>query len=412
MAIEKSVDQQLALLMQGIEMGDDQLKDAMAKELRERLVESQKTGVPLRVYCGYDPTSPDLHLGHTVTMRKLKQFQDLGHQAIFVIGSFTALVGDPSDKDKARPRLSKQQVMANAKTYTDQAFKILDPEKTEVRFNDTWLSDVKLEQVIELASNFTVQQFLVRDNFSKRYDEGEPIWLHEFFYALLQGYDATELRADVQLGATEQLFNLLAGRKLQEAMGMKPQVALTNPVLVGTDGHMRMSKTTGNTIGINEPPDEMYGKVMSIPDSAMSNYFRLVTRWEPDEVARLENGLASGELHPRDVKMKLAREIVEIYHGEEAVGAAEAAFVRLFQEGEKPEDMPDHTYNPDSTVIDVMVASGLVDSKSQARRLVNQKGVRVDDEVIEDAYFKINFEEPVVLQVGKRRFVRLINADK
>jgi tyrosyl-tRNA synthetase len=412
MAIEKSVDQQLALLMQGIEMGDDQLKDAMAKELRERLVESQKTGVPLRVYCGYDPTSPDLHLGHTVTMRKLKQFQDLGHQAIFVIGSFTALVGDPSDKDKARPRLSKQQVMANAKTYTDQAFKILDPEKTEVRFNDTWLSDVKLEQVIEVASNFTVQQFLVRDNFSKRYDEGEPIWLHEFFYALLQGYDATELRADVQLGATEQLFNLLAGRKLQEAMGMKPQVALTNPVLVGTDGHMRMSKTTGNTIGINEPPDEMYGKVMSIPDSAMSNYFRLVTRWEPDEVARLENGLASGELHPRDVKMKLAREIVEIYHGEEAVGAAEAAFVRLFQEGEKPEDMPDHTYNPDSTVIDVMVASGLVDSKSQARRLVNQKGVRVDDEVIEDAYFKINFEEPVVLQVGKRRFVRLINADK
>jgi tyrosyl-tRNA synthetase len=410
MAIEKSVDQQLALLMQGIEMGDDQLKDAMAKELRERLVESQKTGVPLRVYCGYDPTSPDLHLGHTVTMRKLKQFQDLGHQAIFVIGSFTALVGDPSDKDKARPRLTKQQVMANTKTYTDQAFKILDPEKTEVRFNDTWLSDVKLEQVVELASNFTVQQFLVRDNFSKRYDEGEPIWLHEFFYALLQGYDATELRADVQLGATEQLFNLLAGRKLQEAMGMKPQVALTSPILVGTDGHMRMAKTTGNTIGINEPPDEMYGKVMSIPDSAMSNYFRLVTRWEPDEVARLENGLKSGELHPRDVKMKLAREIVEIYHGEEAVEEAESAFVRLFQEGEKPEDMPEHSYVAGSTVIEVMVGSGLVDSKSQARRLVKQKGVRVDDEVVEDAYFKIDFDNPVVLQVGKRRFVRLIKA--
>jgi tyrosyl-tRNA synthetase len=388
-------------------MGDEKLKEAMAKELRERLIDSQESGVPLRVYCGYDPTSPDLHLGHTVTMRKLRQFQDLGHQAIFVIGSFTALVGDPSDKDKARPRLSKEEVMANAKTYTDQAFKILDPEKTEVRYNDTWLSNVQLEQVVEIASNFTVQQFLVRDNFSKRYESGEPIWLHEFFYALLQGYDATELRADVQLGATEQLFNLLAGRKLQEAMGMKAQVALTIPVLVGTDGHMRMSKSTGNTIGINEPPEEMYGKVMSIPDSAMSNYFRLVTRWEPDEVERLESGLKSGELHPRDVKMKLAREIVGIYHGEQVVDQAEAAFIKLFQEGGKPDDMPEHSYEPGSTVIDVMVASELVESKSQARRLVDQNGVRVNDEVIEDPYFKIDFDDPVVLQVGKRRFVRL-----
>ncbi|MGD2059109.1 MAG: tyrosine--tRNA ligase [Anaerolineales bacterium] len=410
MTIEKNIDQQLALLMQGIEMGDEKLKENMASELRDRLIDSQKTGVPLRVYCGYDPTASDLHLGHTVTMRKLKQFQELGHQAIFVIGSFTALVGDPSDKDKARPRLTKEQVMANAKTYTDQAFKILDPEKTEVRFNDTWLSEVKLDQAIEIASNFTVQQFLVRDNFSKRYATGEPIWLHEFFYALLQGYDATELRADVQLGATEQLFNLLAGRKLQEAMGMKPQVALTVPVLVGTDGHMRMAKSTGNTIGIKDPPDEMYGKVMSIPDSAMSNYFRLVTRWEPDEVEKLEEGLESGELHPRDVKMKLAREIVEINHGENAVEAAEQAFVKLFQEGGKPDDIPEHVYAPDSAVIDVMVSSGLVDSKSQARRLVDQKGVRVNDVVIEDPYYKIDSDEPVVLQVGKRRFTRLIKS--
>lgn len=410
MTIEKSIDQQVALLMQGIEMGDEQLKEAMANELRQRLIDSEKTGVPLRVYCGYDPTSPDLHLGHTVTMRKLQQFQELGHQAIFVIGSFTALVGDPSDKDKARPRLSKEQVMANAKTYTDQAFKILDPEKTEVRYNDSWLSEIRLEQVVELASNFTVQQFLVRDNFSKRYEAGEPIWLHEFFYALLQGYDATELRADVQLGATEQLFNLLAGRKLQEAMGMKPQVALTIPVLVGTDGHMRMAKSTGNTIGINEPPDEMYGKVMSIPDSAMSNYFRLLTRWGPEQVEGLESGLESGELHPRDAKMKLAREIVEIYHGEETVDSAEASFVKLFQEGGQPEDMPEHTYEAGSTVIDVMVDSGLVESKSQARRLVDQKGVRVDGEVIEDPYFNLAFDQPVVLQVGKRRFARLLKS--
>ncbi|MDF1500667.1 MAG: tyrosine--tRNA ligase [Anaerolineales bacterium] len=410
MAIEQSIDQQVALLMQGIEMGDEKLKEAMGKELRERLEDSQNTGVPLRVYCGYDPTSPDLHIGHTVTMRKLRQFQELGHQAIFVVGSFTALVGDPSDKDKARPRLTKEQVMANAKTYTDQAFKILDREKTEVRFNDRWLSGVTLEQVIEVASNFTVQQFLVRDNFSKRYASNEPIWLHEFFYALLQGYDAAELRADVQLGATEQLFNLLAGRKLQEAMGMKPQVALTVPVLVGTDGHLRMSKSTGNTIGIDEPPEEMYGKVMSIPDSAMSNYFRLVTRWTPDEVAFLEEGLASGDLHPRDVKMRLAREVVEIYHGVEAVEPAEAAFVHLVQEGGQPEDMPEHAYQAGTPLIDAMVDSGLVESKSQARRLVDQNGVRLNGEVVEDPNFNLDFQEAAVLQVGKRRFARLVRA--
>jgi len=268
-----SIDDQLAILMRGVEMGDEQLKDAMQEELRERLLESEASGTPLRVYCGYDPTSPDLHLGHTVTMRKLRQFQELGHQVIFVIGSFTALVGDPSDKDKARPRLSREQVMANAKTYTDQAFRILDRERTEVRYNHEWLSKLALEQFIEIASNFTVQQFLARDNFAKRYAEGTPIWLHEFFYALLQGYDAVMLEADVQLGATEQLFNLLAGRKLQEAMGLRPQVALTLPILVGTDGHMRMSKSTGNTIGIHEPPEEMYGKVMSIPDSVRGPRF-------------------------------------------------------------------------------------------------------------------------------------------
>lgn len=407
MAIDNNIDQQVALLMQGIEMGDEKLKEAMANELRARLVESQKTGVPLRVYCGYDPTSPDLHIGHTITMRKLQQFQELGHQVIFVIGSFTAMVGDPSDKDKARPRPTQAEVSANAKTYTDQAFKILDRENTEVRFNDTWLSEVNLEQVVDLASNFTVQQFLVRDNFSKRYEAGEPIWLHEFFYALLQGYDATQLRADVQLGATEQLFNLLAGRKLQESMGMEPQVALTIPVLVGTDGRLRMSKSTGNTIGINEPPDGMYGKVMSIPDSAMGDYFRLVTRWSPDEVQELETGLESGELHPRDAKMRLAREIVEIFHGKDAVEPAENAFVKLFQQGEEPEDMPEFAYEAGTAVIDAMVASGLVDSKSQARRLVDQKGVRVGGEVVSDPYLALDFEEATVLKVGKRRFMRL-----
>lgn len=403
-----SIEDQLAILMRGVEMGDEQLKHAMQDELRERLLESEASGIPLRVYCGYDPTSPDLHLGHTVTMRKLRQFQELGHQVIFVIGSFTALVGDPSDKDKARPRLSREQVMANAKTYTDQAFRILDRERTEVRYNHEWLSKLSLEQFIEIASNFTVQQFLARDNFAKRYAEGTPIWLHEFFYALLQGYDAVMLEADVQLGATEQLFNLLAGRKLQEAMGLRPQVALTLPILVGTDGHMRMSKSTGNTIGIHEPPEEMYGKVMSIPDSAMPNYARLLTRWAPAEVLDFERGLSEGRIHPRDAKMRLAREIVAIFHGETAAGEAEQAFQRVFQEGDLPEEIPEASFERGAPIMEVLVSVGLASSKSEARRLIGQKGVRLDGEVLTDPHWPLDFEEPKVLQVGKRRFIRLI----
>lgn len=402
-----STDEQVALLMQGSEYGDDELKKAMGNELRDRLVEAEKEGTPLRVYCGYDPTKSDLHLGHTLTMRKLRQFQDLGHQAIFVIGSFTALVGDPSERDSARPRLTKDEVKHNSETYTAQAFKVLDPEKTEVRYNHEWLSEVTLEKFTELASVFTVQQFLTRDNFSKRYESGNPIWLHEFFYTLLQGYDAITLGADVQLGGTEQLFNLLAGRKLQEAYGMSPQIALTLPVLVGTDGHMRMAKSTGNYIGIDEPPEEMYGKVMSIPDSAMGNYLRLVTRWTPAEIEEIESGLEAGELHPRDVKMRLAREIVEIYHGEEAVGAAEDAFRRVFQDRGTPEDIPDFGVSGSPSLVEIMVDAGVASSKSEAKRLIDQKGVRLDDEVITDKTFVPQLDQSKILKVGKRKFIRL-----
>ncbi len=408
MSQSKPIEEQIAILMQGVEMGDEKLKEAMQAELKEKLIQSTETGEPIRVYCGYDPTSPDLHLGHTVTMRKLKQFQDLGHQAIFVIGTFTALVGDPSDKDGARPRLSQDQVMENAKTYTDQAFKILDPEETEVRYNHEWLSELSMEQIIEMASLFTVQQFLVRDNFSKRFEKGDPIWLHEFFYGVLQGYDATILKADVQLGGTEQLFNLLAGRKLQESRGVRPQVALTTPVLVGTDGHMRMAKSTGNYIGIDESPEEMYGKVMSLPDSAMMNYFRLVTRLSPGEIAEIELGLEESKLHPRDVKMRLAREIVSIYQGEEAVEPAEATFRRVFQEREDPEEMPEYSIGSDRTIVDVMVDSGLVSSKSEARRLIKQNGVRLDGKVLDDVNLVLEVNQPVILKVGKRRFLKLM----
>ncbi len=402
---EMSIDEQVALLMHGAEFGDEQIKERMAQELRERLAE----GRPLRVYCGYDPTSPDLHLGHTVTMRKLRLFQDLGHHVIFVIGTYTALIGDPSDKDKARPRLTLEQIEENARTYVQQAFKILDPERTEVRYNGEWLSKLTYKEIVELASLFTVQQFLERDNFAKRYKRGDPIWLHEFMYALMQGYDAVALRADVQIGATEQLFNLLAGRRIQEHFGQRPQICITYPILVGTDGKLRMSKSTGNYIGIDEPPEVMYGKVMSIPDEAMPNYFDLVTRWPPEEIERIKKGLADGSIHPRDAKMKLAWEIVDAFHGREAADAAEAYFRRVFQERELPEEMPTWELRGPVNIVDLIFEAGLARSKSEARRLIQQGAVRLDGERVTDIEQVVEPRE-AVLKVGKRRFLRVVPA--
>ncbi len=401
-----SIDEQLQILMRGVEYGDPQIYEHMRQELQERLERSARTGKPLRVYCGYDPTAPDLHLGHTVTMRKLRQFQDLGHQAIFVIGTYTALIGDPSDRDKSRPRPSKEQVMENARTYTEQAFKILDRERTEVRYNGEWLSELNFEEIINLAANFTVQQFLARDNFSKRYDRGDPIWLHEFFYALMQGYDAVALEADVQLGATEQLFNLMAGRKLQENYDQPPQIAITLPILVGTDGHVRMSKSIGNYIGIAEPPETVYGKVMSLPDEAMSNYFNLVTRWSPQKIAELEQAIKAGKLHPMEAKKQLAWEITDIFHGSEAADEAAAHFARVHQRRQLPEELSVWQLQEPVSLVDLMVEAGLTRSKSQARRLIQQGGVRLDGEQIQEVEYVVEPDEQV-LQVGKRRFLQL-----
>ena len=276
-----TIDEQIELLMQGTEYGDDELKNSMTSELRVRLVEAEKESRPLRVYCGFDPTHVDLHLGHTIPMRKMRQFQDLGHDVTFLIGSYTALVGDPSDKNKARPVLTQEQVAENAKTYTEQAFRVLDEKKTTVRYNGEWLSELSLVDLIRLGQNFTVQQFLARDNFSKRIESGEPIYLHETFYALMQGYDAVAQRTDVQIGGTDQLFNIIvAGRKLQEALGQKPLVGVICGILPGTDGVQRMSKSTGNVIPINSTAEDIYGKVMSIPDAAMGTYARLVNSLE------------------------------------------------------------------------------------------------------------------------------------
>ena len=284
-----NIEEQVELLMQGTEYGDEELKKAMTNELRQRLIDAQKEERPLRVYCGFDPTSTDLHLGHTIPMRKLRQFQDLGHDVTFLIGSYTALVGDPSDKNKARPILTEEQVAHNAQTYAEQAFRVLDREKTKIRYNGEWLSELSLVDLIRLGQNFTVQQFLVRDNFAKRFEAGEPIYLHETFYALMQGYDAVAMQTDVQVGGTEQLFNIIvAGRKLQEALGQKPLVGITMGILPGTDGVQRMSKSTGNIVPINTGAEDMYGKLMSIPDLAMGKYMRLVTRWSPHEIEAFE----------------------------------------------------------------------------------------------------------------------------
>jgi tyrosyl-tRNA synthetase len=405
----KTIDEQVDILMQGTEYGDDGLKQAMAKELKERLILAQEEERPLRVYCGFDPRTSDLHIGHTVPMRKMRQFQELGHDVIFVIGRFTSLIGDPSDKDKVRAQLSIDEAAQNAESYAEQAFKILDPDKTRIEYNDTWLSKLSFLEVIELAQNFTLQQFLSRENFRKRWDNGDPIYLHETFYSLMQGYDAFHLNTDVQIGGSDQLFNIVtAARKLMEALGAKPNIAIIHGILPGTDGDIKMSKSLGNHIPINSTPQDMYGKVMSIPDHAMGLFFRLVTRWDPKRIDNLESQLESNQANPRDVKMELAREIVSIYHGAENAEIAENEFRTVFQEQGLPEDIPDYKMRGEILIVDLMTEAGLTSSKSEARRLIKQSAVRIDDEVIGDINAILKVEAPQILRVGKRRFLQLL----
>jgi tyrosyl-tRNA synthetase len=397
-----SLDEQVELLMQGTAYGDETLARNMANELRERL----KEGRPLRVYCGFDPRTSDLHLGHTIPMRKLRQFQELGHEVTFLIGNYTSLLGDPSDKDKLRPLLTAEQVAENARTYAEQAFKILDREKTHIRYNAEWLSRLSFLEVIEIAQNFTVQQFMTRENFARRLERGEPIYLHETFYALMQAYDAVAQHTDVQVGGSDQLFNIItAGRKLQEAMGQRPQIGIIMGILPGTDGVVKMSKSLGNHIPILAAPEDMYGKVMSIPDSAMITYFELATRYTPRMIEEVKQRLAEG-VNPRDVKMELAREIVSIFHSPQAAEHAEAQFKEVFQKKGLPDDMPEFAVNNDMSVVDVMVALKFATSKGDARRLIAGGGVYLDGRTVTDANEAP--APPQVLQVGKRRFARLV----
>ena len=401
-----NIDQQVEYLMQGTHYGDDTLKENMAKELKDRLIQAEKEGRKLRVYCGFDPRTSDLHLGHTVPMRKLRQFQELGHEVIFLVGNYTSLIGDPSDKDKLRPQLTPEDVENNARTYAEQAYKVLDPDKTQIQYNATWLSELTFADLIQLASNFTIQQFLTRENFSKRFENSDAIFLHETFYAIMQGYDAYALRADVQIGGTDQLFNIVtAARKLMTFKGVQPNVAVILDILPGTDGEIKMSKSLGNHIPLLATPEDMYGKVMSVPDKAMPYFFRLVTSWKPEEIEAVELALADGSLHPRDAKMKLAREIVTIYHSAEDAKAGEEAFIRVFQKGDVPEDMDVYALKEGMNVLEVLSDAGLVASNSEGKRMLKQNAVRLDGATLDDPFAP--FPGPGVLQVGKRKFVRV-----
>ena len=394
-----SHDQALALISRGAE---EILK---LDELQARL----ERGRPLRVKAGFDPTAPDLHVGHTVLINKMRQFQDLGHQVIFLIGDFTGMIGDPSGKTATRPPLSPDDVKANARTYKDQIYKILDPERTEIRFNSEWFGQMSAADMIRLAGNYTVARMLERDDFRKRYGSEQPIAIHEFLYPLVQGYDSVALKADVELGGTDQTFNLLMGRHLQSAMGQPPQIVLTMPLLEGLDGVQKMSKSLGNYIGINEPAGEIFGKVMSISDDLMWRYFELLSFRSNADIAALRERVAAGE-NPRDVKFELGRELVARFHDEPAAEAAQREFIERFRQGAMPEEIPAVTVTGDDDALPigyVLKQAGLCASSSEANRMVKQGAVRIDGERLEDPALTLPRGASHVLQVGKRRFARV-----
>lgn len=362
----------------------------------------------LRVKLGVDPSRPDLHLGHAVVLFKLRQFQDLGHQVVLIIGDFTAQIGDPSGRDSTRPMLSEEEVRQNAKSYEEQAFKILDENKTEVRFNSEWLSKMNFKDVIKLASKYTVARMLERDDFSKRYSSNIPISIAEFLYPLAQAYDSVAISADVELGGTDQYFNLLVGRKIQEEVGQEPQVVMTMPIIEGTDGKMKMSKSYGNYIAFNDAPFDMYGKLMSIPDELIIKYMRLLTHLPQEEIDHYEKLIQDKSVNPRDVKMKLAFEITSFFHGEKQAEDAQDEFVKIFRKKELPSEMPVVVLDKGEVeLVELLMKLQVVQSKSEARRLIAQGGVKVDDEKITEIHAKISVDKEKILKVGKRQFFRL-----
>jgi len=402
----KPVEEQLAYLKKGVA---EIIPEA---ELTAKLEKSRKTGKPLRVYLGVDPTAPDIHLGHTVVLRKLKHFQDLGHTAIFLIGDFSAMIGDPTGVSETRPPLTREEVDANAKTYLHQVYKLLDPKKTEVRSNSEWLGKLTSYDVVRLCGHYRLARMLEREDFRSRLNNNQPISVHELLYPLLTAYDAVALQSDVEIGATEQKFNLLVHRDIQREYGMASEVALMMPILVGLDGQRKMSKSLGNYVGITDPPGDMFGKMMSIPDDLMWIYYELVTDRKLEEIAALQKEVSSGALHPMDVKMRLAQEVSSCFHGEAAARKAAEHFQRVFRDRQAPEEAPVQKLprSPARKLTALLVDLKLISSKSEAERLIKQGGVEIDGARVDDFRRDIDLSKPVefLLRAGKKKFLRIV----
>ncbi|MCY8139006.1 tyrosine--tRNA ligase [Bacillus inaquosorum] len=402
-AQQKEVERQLQLYMTGAH------EVIPPEELKAKLVKSVSTGIPLKIKLGLDPSAPDVHLGHTVVLNKLRQFQENGHIVQLLIGDFTGKIGDPTGKSAARKQLTDEEVQQNAKTYFQQFGKVLDQEKVELHYNSKWLKTLNLEDVIELAGKITVARLMERDDFEERIAMQKPISLHEFFYPLMQGYDSVVLESDIELGGTDQHFNVLMGRHFQERYNKEKQVVILMPLLEGLDGVEKMSKSKHNYIGIDEHPNDMYGKTMSLPDSLMKKYIHLATDLELEEKKQLVKDLETGAVHPRDAKMLLAKTIVRMYHGAEAAEAAEHSFKTVFQENSLPEDIPAVKWEGEKApaVVDLLVTLKLLSSKSEARRMIQNGGVRINGEKITDIHADAEIKENMIIQVGKRKFLKL-----
>jgi len=402
------IKEELRIIKRGIE------EIISEEELIKKLEKSRKEKRPLRIKQGFDPNAPDIHLGHTVGLRKMRQFQDLGHDVYFLIGDFTGMIGDPSGRTVARKQLTEEEVKKNAETYKKQVFKILNPEKTKIVFNSYWLGKLSFSEVLKICSKYTVARMLERDDFATRYKKEKPIGIHEFLYPLMQGYDSVALQADVELGGTDQKFNLLVGRTIQREYGQEPQVIITMPLLEGTDGVEKMSKSLNNYIGINEPPQVMYGKVMSIPDNLMIRYFEVVTDVPLNEIDKIKINLENDNIHPRDVKKRLAREIAQLYHGHSASLIAEEEFEKVFKKKLYPEEIKELVLKKDNLkegkiwITELIVMSGLVSSKSEARRLIEQGGVKINGEKVSDPYLDLTVKEGMILKIGKLNFIKLV----
>ena len=404
----KSISEQMALLKaRTVDFFSEE-------ELSKKLEAAHREKRPLRIKYGADPSAPDIHLGHVVGLNKLREFQECGHTVVFIVGDFTGMIGDPSGRSQTRKPLTREQVQANAVSYQEQIFKILNREQTEIRFNSNWLSPLGFEDVIRLSAHVTVAQMLARDDFSKRYAANQPISLVEFLYPLVQAYDSVVVKADVEIGGTDQLFNLLLGRELQKLMGQEPQVVLTLPLLEGLDGVNKMSKSLGNYIGVTEPPKEIFGKSMSISDELMWRYFSLVLRWPEEKVNELKNRMTSGGIHPRDVKDQLGQALVATFFSEDDARAASDEFRRVFSAGQVPDDIPVFQVGKDlldadgmAGLVQVMTASGLCASNGEARRLVQQGAVKINDMKITDVHHRFRPESEMIIKSGKRGFVRI-----